>query len=380
MKLSGSAVWTVITSAKLVVMAGWIIAPVVHLMREGLGIDPVSAGLIITTHALFTALFYPVFGICVRRIGAKKPLVFGLLLYGVAGGSGLVITSYWFLLVSRAFLGIGYAAALTSITAILDLYEKEEVHKMMGVSKETKAFGSINWPIFGGFLGIFSWHLPFAVYLAAIPLGFLALTSVPEIEREQPKDHAEKSPSGNTLEKSVLFVACGLTFLTNILLFAILVFLPQLLEETWVSFPFFVAVFFIVVMISSSVASSQYQKISSALSRGMIIVTGLGLCALAFTAMSQTYSGLVIFASVVLFGIGEGLITSAVTAWIDDIIPPSLLGRTESYQRTLGYLGQFLAPVVFFPAIVLSGLPGVFLAAAGVCTVLFLVALVSSKK
>ena len=389
MKLSNSAVWVVITSIKLTVMAGWIIAPVVHVMRADLGVGPVSAGLIITTHALFTALFYPLASIIASKIGVKKVLGFGLLLYGVSGGSGLVINTYWLLLISRAFLGIGYALTLNPLTTVLNLYEEEEVEKMMGVSKDTKAFGSINWPVFGGFLGIFSWHLPFAVYLIAIPLGLVALISVPEIYRKSKNTRKKDTEtvredypliSASTHEKFLLLAVYGLTFLANILLFTILVFLPQLVEGTWISFPFFISLFFVVVMVSGAVASSKYQKMRSAHSNKMVIITALGLWAAGFAAISQTYSGLIILASVVLFGIGEGLITPAVATWVDCKIPLPYCSKVKSRMGTIRYLGQFSAPVVFFPVAVLEGLPGVFLAAAGVCAVLFLLFLAGGKE
>jgi MFS family permease len=270
----------------------------------------------------------------------------------------------------------------------LNLYEEEEVEKMMGVSKDTKAFGSINWPVFGGFLGIFSWHLPFAVYLFAIPLGLVALISVPEIYRKS-KDTRKKDTElmredysltgASAHEKYLLLAVYGLTFLANVFLFAILVFLPQLLEGTWISFPFFISLFFVVVMVSGAVASSKYQKIRSVLSNKVVILTALGLWAAGFAAISQTYSGLIILASVILFGIGEGLITPAVATWVDCKIPLSY-GKVKSRMGTIRYLGQFSAPVVFFPVFVLEGLPGVFLAAAGVCAVLFLLFLAGGKE
>jgi hypothetical protein len=40
----------IFASATLTIMAGSIIAPVLNLMRDGLGVAPSSVGLIITTH------------------------------------------------------------------------------------------------------------------------------------------------------------------------------------------------------------------------------------------------------------------------------------------------------------------------------------------
>ena len=70
-------------SASLTIMAGAIIAPVLIPMGEGLGANPSSARLIITTHGIFIALFSPLSGILIDRFGAKKPFVFGLIIYGI---------------------------------------------------------------------------------------------------------------------------------------------------------------------------------------------------------------------------------------------------------------------------------------------------------
>ena len=201
--------WVLLVSATLTVMAGAILAPVLNMMREGLGVDPASVALIITTHGLFVAIFSPLFGNLIDRIGTKKPFMFGLALYGLAGGSGLFITSYWALIVSRAILGIAVAAIINSITVtILNLYKGAERNKIMGWRGSANSFGGVIWPLLGGFLGTFFWHLPFAVYLIGIPLGFLALITVPETHREKIQDAGK--------EGSVLKV-----FKNNPMLFAI---------------------------------------------------------------------------------------------------------------------------------------------------------------
>ncbi len=362
MKLRRSALWIVVTSAKLTAMTGWIIAPVIHVMRADLNIDPASAGLIITMHALTAALFYPVFEPVAEK-GIKKLFVFGLLLYGIAGGSGLVITSYWLLLVGRAVLGIGLAAILNAVDTVLDLYEKEETYEMMKAGGSLRAFGSINWPIIGGILGIFSWHFPFAVYVLTIPLGIFAITCVPDIKKEkrEPRIGPEKDSSNiNPV------LGYSLSFLTAAFLYTILVFLPQLLDEMGISFPLFISLFFIVLMISSAAASAQYQKISR-FPCTTLILTALALWAGGFAIISYTDSGFIIAASVVLFGIGEGVLTSVVTTWMEKI--PA---HTTKKARTLNYLGQFMAPIIFGPAVVL-GLAHVFLVVGVICAVMVVV-------
>lgn len=329
MKLQSSALWIVVTAAKLIVMTGWIIAPVVHIIKAELHIDPGSAGLIITMHALTAALFYPVFEPIAEK-GIKKLFVCGLLLYGAAGGSGLVITSYWSLLVSRAVLGIGLAAVLVAVDTILDLYQQQEKYEMMKAGGSLRAFGSINWPIIGGMLGVFSWHFPFAVYVVTIPLGIAAAAYVPDIQKEK---------RTLTFSENSSALCYSISFLTAVFLYSILCFLPHILDEITISSPFFISLFFIVLMVSSAAASTYYQKITAKLSGKPLIVVALALWTAGFTIISQTDSGFIIAVSIVLFGTGEGVITSVVVA---------STGSTNKI-KTFRYMGQFLAPLLFAP-------------------------------
>ena len=66
----------ILTSATLTIMAGSIIAPVLNLMRDGLGVAPSSVGLIITTHGLFMAFFSPLMGSVIDRKGAPGGRIF----------------------------------------------------------------------------------------------------------------------------------------------------------------------------------------------------------------------------------------------------------------------------------------------------------------
>ena len=58
-----ATLWVILASATLTVMAGAIIAPVLNLMGEGLGVDPGAARILITTHSFFVVIFSPIFGI-----------------------------------------------------------------------------------------------------------------------------------------------------------------------------------------------------------------------------------------------------------------------------------------------------------------------------
>ena len=237
----------ILTSATLTIMAGSLIAPVLNLMRDGLGVAPSSVGLIITTHGLFMALFSPLMGSIIDRKGARRPYIVALIGYGLAGGSGLLINSYWGLLVSRACLGIALAGIFASINVlILNTYEGPERDRIMGWRGSAQSFGGVIWPLIGGALGGFSWHLPFAVYMLAIPIGMVAMAAVPEPVTHQqggPRDDDGTSVFKVFRERPVLLLIYGLMFFANILLYVIVIFLPQLLETFGVFSTFQIGLF-----------------------------------------------------------------------------------------------------------------------------------------
>ncbi len=369
----------------MTVAAGSILSPIVNLARDALGVDPASVGYILVIHALFVTIFSPLLGSLTDKIGAKKPFVFGLVLYGLAGGSGLFIESYWLFIVSRAILGIGVAAMTVSITVlILNLYKGVERNWIMGWRGSANSLGIMILPLIGGALGTLSWHLPFAIYLLGIPLGFLALVTIPGVHREEIQDMSYVSEEGSVLKvltnNRIIFIIYGLMFLASLLLYVNIIFLPPMLERINITNPFYISLFVTVSALSGFLTSLVYGGIKSILSYKMIVLIILALWTVAYTVISQTPFGLVIAVSMVIFGIGRGMIQAVLPVWAGTTVPASFRGRITSYLHSLGYIGQFSTPVLFGPVFSVSGLNGVFLVAGGICATVFLLLLFLKSK
>ena len=92
-------------------MAGAIIDPGLPEMSKFFeGAAPqVYVKAILTMPAISIVLFSSLVGLLADRIGRKRLLLFALLVYGLSGVSGLVISNIYILLLSRFVLGIGVA-------------------------------------------------------------------------------------------------------------------------------------------------------------------------------------------------------------------------------------------------------------------------------
>jgi MFS family permease len=374
----------IFASATLTIMAGSIIAPVLNLMRDSLGVAPSSVGLIITTHGLFMALFSPLMGSVIDRKGGRRPYIVALICYGLAGGSGLLIDSFWILLISRACLGIALAGIFAGINVlILNSYDGIERDRVMGWRGSAQSFGGVIWPLIGGTLGGFSWRLPFAVYMLAIPIGLLAIAAIaePAIQHpSRPESRGSTSVFGVFRGSPVLWVIYGLMFFGNILLYAIVIFLPQLLESFGISSTFRIGLFITAMTGSAGVTAFIYGKIRSRFTYRVIVTIGVALWTVAFTSISQAPGSGIIAMAVALFGVSQGLILPTVMVWIGDVVPPSFRGRFSSYLGTFGFIGQFLSPILFAPVFMLVGIKGVFLVGAGVGAAWFLLLLFGLGK
>ncbi len=377
--------WVILASATLTVMAGSVISPTLNLMAAGLGMEHGAARIIITTHGIIVAICSPFIGILIDRIGMRKPFIIGLIIYAIAGGSGLLITDYWMLIVSRIVFGTGVAAIFTSITVIiLNLYKGERKNKVMGWRGSSNSVGGFTWPLLGGFLGTFSWHLPFAVYLVGLPLAVLAYLTIPQMPGAL--DNPTKNTSGEesifSLFKNTpaLYITYGFIFLLNVLLYSLVVFLPELIINIAPVDSFFIGICFSFSSITAGLAAFYYARIRARLSYKVIIFISLAFWTAGFATLSQAFSLWMVILSVALFGVGQGMCIPAVTVWTGELVPATFRGRITSYLATFGYVGQFMSPILLNPVAVALGVHNVFLVTASVCALLFLIFLVFIRK
>ncbi|WP_136716145.1 MFS transporter [Halorientalis salina] len=371
--------WVIVASATLTVMAGAILGPVVPGIQAGLGVSESLAGLIITTHGLFIVLTSPLAGAIIDRFGPRRPFVGGLLVYAVGGGAGLVVETFAPLLVSRAVLGIGTAFVYTGVTVLIyDLYEGQRMDRALGLRSSANSAGAAVWPLVGGALGTLSWQFPFAVYLIALPLGLLAVVTVPETGRGSTNTAANGGADPSRTDgglagvvsvfrrRPALLAVYLLYFGANTLLYSIVVFYPQLLEGVGITSSFSISLYLAANGAAGGLSAVAYDRLKRRVGAHALVLAALGLWSLAFALAVVADSALLAVPPVVCFGLGLGLVFPSSFAWVESLAPADRQGQYSSYVASFGYIGQFLSPVLFGPLVPLVGVRGVFGAAAAV--------------
>jgi MFS family permease len=368
----------IVFSATLTVMAGAVLGPVVPGIQDGLGVSEGLAGLIITTHGAFIVLASPIAGAIIDRYGPRRPYAAGLGVYAVGGGAGMFIDSFLPLLLSRAVLGIGVAFTYTGVTVLIyDLYRGQRMDRALGLRSGANSAGAAVWPLVGGALGVVSWQTPFAVYLIAAPLGLVALAVIPETGRGAdgktlPRADDRSTPSGSIetgviavlREQPALLAVYFLFFATNVLLYGIVVFYPQLLSGIGVGSSFGIGLYLSANGISGGVTAVLFDRLKQRVGALALVLVAFVLWVASFSLAVTVSTSLWAFAPVVLFGLGLGLVFPSTFVWVESLAPKAKQGQFSSYIAMAGYLGQFFSPVVFGPLVAPFGVRGVFLAAA----------------
>jgi MFS family permease len=354
-------------------MAGAIIGPVVRQIQLGVGVSESLAGLIITTHGILIVVVSPVAGAVIDRVGPRRPFLLGLVLYGLGGGGGLLVDSFGPLLLSRVVLGVGVAFVYTAVTVLIfTLYEGRRMDRALGLRSSANSLGAAVWPLVGGALGTLSWQAPFGVYLVALPLGALALVTIPETGRSR---GSSQTDDGGPLEAvrellgvfrrtPAILAVYVLYFGANLLLYVIVVYYPQLLATLGVTSTLWVGLYLAVNGAAGGVSAALYDRLVARAGRIRLVVVAFALWIGGFAAAVAVRTPLAAGVPVVLFGLGLGLVFPSAFAWIEALAPPDRRGSLSSYVASAGYLGQFASPLAFGLVLAPFGIRGVFVAAA----------------
>jgi MFS family permease len=254
----------------------------------------------------------------------------------------------------------------------------------MGWRGSAQALGGIMWPPIGGFLGDISWHLPFSIYLVSIPIGICAYIAVkvPVSRDEKDFKSEEKLTIFNIMKNNpIIFIIFGLMFFSSFQLYAVVIYIPQLLEVFGVSSALKISTFITSMATAAAIMSLVYGKIRNSLSYRSISMIGVTAWAVVFFIISNAQSQLTIMLSVFLLGAGQGLIMPTVMVWIGKVVPASFRGRFSSYLGTFAYIGQFLSPILLAPALIYLGIRGVFTVSACIGIIWFIIlALLGIKR
>ncbi len=356
---------TLLLVSSLTVMAGATIAPSLPQMArifDQTSYAETLTKLVLTIPAIFIAVSGPFSGLIIDRFGRKQLLLASLVLYALAGSSGLYLDNIYLILIGRALLGVAVAGTMTVATTLIgDYYEGEERNQFLGQQAAYMALGGVVFVSLGGILADFYWRYPFGIYLFSLgllPLVYLFIEE-PDTSTFAHADRAHPDLKSVSPYRTVIFVY-GVAFLSMLAFYMIPVQIPFLLDRlsgvsnTWVGLAISTST------IAGAIASFNYEKIKARYSYPMVFAIAFALHGLGYLIISLSAYYIIILLGLFVAGAGLGLALPHVNLWIMEISPTRVRGRLVGGITSAVFLGQFLSPLVVAPLLLRYTLSGLF--------------------
>ncbi|KRA28039.1 MULTISPECIES: MFS transporter [unclassified Nocardioides] len=341
------------------------------------------------------------------RFGRRPALIVGLVGFAASSGSAVLADSSTSLIVIRFVMGM-FAALIfpTTLSIIANTFtERRERASALGLWGAAVGAGVALGPVSGGFLlAHFSWH---SVFLALVPLSLAAAAlafafvpesrdpEVPRIDRPgflisvaavgsltwtiiEAPEHGWGSAAtligfvvaavltamfvlversvANPMIDVTLFLdrrfsaACGAVTIAFFALFGFIFLIAQFFQFVRDYSALETGVRFLPVAVAIAVASIVGSQLAPRIGTKLVVSAGLVLLGAAFLWISALTSGVdyatVVAPQMVMLGLGTGLVSTAATESIMQVLPPSRAGVGSAVNDATRELGGTLGVAV----------------------------------
>ena len=358
--------------ASLTVMSGATISPALPGIQAQFAADEnvqLLSRLVLTIPALTVAICAPLMGGLSDRFGRRTLLLGSIVLYGIAGTSGMYLDSLHGLLIGRGLLGIGVAGSMTITTALVgDYFPGNERDRFMGVRTAFMGFGGMVFLTLGGLFANFDWHYAFLVYGLAFLFLPLAVIFLPEPERHAhghgPGGRGAHGAGGahpaDTKWKLPIAALIVVAVINSIAFYLIPTQLPFHLIEIGIEEPSMSGIAIGLFTLTIALASLAYGRLRGRIGISGLFAAGFVLMAIGLAMVALTDSYAVISLSLAICGVGMGLVMPNLTAGGIMLAPPHLRGRIAGSVTAGIFIGQFISPFVSQPWIAAFGFAAEF--------------------
>lgn len=301
--------------------------------------------LMITLPSLAIALLAPFLGHLIFKFGKRKSALIAILVFSIAGSSGLYLDSIELLLASRALFGVAVASIMIVATSLVgDYFPLEKRPKYMSLQNAFAAFGGIILVTGGGALADISWRYTFGIYLLGLLILPLAFKQIQEIKKEN--EHK------NTLENSEVsgnvFFIYVLAFLYMSVFFVMPTQIPFMIINDYGASGQFAGLVISTFLVSNALGGYIFAKLKKHFSHKSIFFIGLTIFASGFMGYGVIHDLNLFFIPAHIAGLGAGIMMTNITTWFLKFTTIKNRVKNSGYFTSSLFLGQFASPIIFF--------------------------------
>ena len=328
----------------------FIVLPVLSIYAlEMKGATPFLAGLVVGGYALTQAAFQIPFGLMSDKLGRKKTLLLGLLIFIAGSVIAAMSDNIYMLLIGRFLQGAGAIGSVVS-AMIADLVKEEERAHAMAIMGGTIALSfaaaMIIAPIVGGHWGVDKlFWLTAILSVMAIGILFTAVPQPPKIVHS----YAEEESKMLDVFKDKSLTRMYITFLFHSSIMTMAFFIIPLVmtqgvneggfgwekAELWkVYLP--AMVFGLIAMGPAAVFGEKYGK------GRQVFMVSVAVIFFGFIAMGFATTPWVFILGVVLFFIGFNMFEPLLQSFVSKFAKVHQKGAALGVANTFAYVGIFL--------------------------------------
>lgn len=351
--------WLLVFSASSQIM---IIAPILPLVGDELGIAEGLLGTLVSAYSVMVGIFAILAGPFSDRVGRRRILLAGsgLMTLGLLAHAG--VQGYWSFMLVRALTGVaGGILSGAAVSYVGDYFPYKRRGWATGWVMSGAAFGQIlGIPMGVVMAGAFGFRIPFLLFAASMAATFLlALFRLPQPE-------VERSANPVTLRRAVrdyatllkrpeISAAAGAFFLMFLGVSLYVVYLPTWLERGIGATANQIALLFLVGGVANVLVGPQAGRISDEVGRKRIIlISCVGLSVvMALTTLvvgSVTLAYPWFFMVMALVAMRVGPFSALLTGLVSDDRRGSLLSLTMALGQVGFAVGGTLAGLLYASA------------------------------
>ena len=332
----------------------FIVLPVLSIYALDMpGATPFLAGLVVGGYALTQAIFQVPFGLMSDKVGRKKTLFFGLIIFAAGSVVAAMSDNIYMLLAGRFLQGAGAIGSVVS-AMIADLVKEEQrAHAMAimgGIIAMSFAAAMVIAPIVGANWGIDKlFWLTAALSVVAIGVLFTAVPQPPKIV------HTYSEQESKMLEvfKDRPLVRMYVTFLFHSSIMTIAFYIIPIAMTRSVSDGGFgwakadlwmvyipAMVFGILAMAPAAIFGEKYGKGKE------VFMISIGSILLGFVAMGFATQAWVFIVGVVFFFIGFNMFEPLLQSFVAKFAKVHQKGAALGVANTFAYIGIFVGGIL----------------------------------
>jgi MFS family permease len=359
-----------------------VVGPILPRLEDALAVDATDRLLVKMVMAVtgVSIMFgAPAAGWLADKVGRPPLLIWALLLFVPLGCSVYFTDDLLVIVGTRILLGLFAATIFTvAITMIGDIPDQHSRNRIIGfqVSAATLS-AAVSLPL-AGLLGDIEWRLPFALYLAPLPLAAVACWAF----RKDPARPSPRQEARSSEERPARFsMPVGLIFLALVAGSVASVpgaYMPFQIRDIGVTSSGSIGFAMMVSAVISGVIAGFYGRVRKYISPQMVFASCFGVSAigLGLFVLAESYAGII--GALVVVGFGTSWLTTNTVACATEAATDATRGRVVGMVKGSFFAASFLTVLILEPIVRVFGPKGALVALAAL-SLLASLAFIASK-